>query len=362
MAEIEQPIIIKKITIDGGGAHGGAWKVAYADFVTAMMAFFLLLWLLSSVPQDTKSGLAEFFTPTVGIKDSKGIGFQGGASPTDSGTRKSELTPVGIISGSPMTGQASQDPSKPAPVDAKEEGELFVSGAKDIKKAMEDDPSMRALRDNIVVEQSPEGLKIEITDSDKFQMFFPGKEDLSEYGRRVLKKMLPIIERMPNHISITGHTDASPFSGGAQYGNWELSTGRATAARRYLLSEGMYPERVGKVVGRASQELLIENDPKNPRNRRLTVILLRGSYVTTPIEQDAAPRELLKTPRAKLPKTKEAEKPVEKINEKTILKDAQKDKTLKDVPAVEEKKGSMLSAPNIKGLTAEEKPASASKK
>ncbi len=297
MAEVEKPIIIKKITIEEGGHHGGAWKVAYADFVTAMMAFFLLLWILSTSSQATKEGLADFFTPTVGIKDSEGIGFKGGISPSEEGTRKSDKSPPGIVAGAPPTGVNVDSEEKKAIIDGEEESNLFEKGAADVKRAFEDDPNMRDLRDNIVVEQSPEGLKIDVTDSDKYQMFEPGGAVLTQHGRTVLKKMLLTIERMPNYISITGHTDATPFSGGGNKSNWELSTDRALAARQYLLSQGMTTDRVGKIVGRAAQELLVPEDPKSPRNRRLTIILLRGAFMTIPLGQQPATRSLLSVPK-----------------------------------------------------------------
>jgi chemotaxis protein MotB len=295
MAEVEQTIIIKKIKKGGDGHHGGAWKVAYADFVTAMMAFFLLLWLLSATSESTKEGIAEYFTPTIGLVDAMGIGFRGGTRPTENGRDKDELTPPGITIGRPQQGPVPETP-KEALIEADKEAKLFEKAEEAIKKAFEEDPNLRELRDQIIVEQTPEGLKIDIIDDDKKEMFMPGTAALNDYGMRILRSLLKVIEQMPNMISITGHTDATPFARKDGYTNWELSSDRANSARRYLLSQGMNKERTGKIVGRADQELLTPQDPTSARNRRITIILLRGSHLAMPMDLLPAPRSLLSVP------------------------------------------------------------------
>ena len=295
MAEVEQTIIIKKIKKGGDGHHGGAWKVAYADFVTAMMAFFLLLWLLSATSESTKEGIAEYFTPTIGLVDAMGIGFRGGERPTEDGRDKDELTPPGITIGRPQQGPVADNP-KEALIEADKEAKLFEKAEEAIKKAFEEDPNLRELRDQIIVEQTPEGLKIDIIDDDKKEMFQPGTATLNDYGQRILRSLLKVIEQMPNMISITGHTDATPFARKDGYTNWELSSDRANAARRYLLSQGMNKDRTGKIVGRADQELLTPLDPTSARNRRITIILLRGSHLAMPMDLLPAPRPLLSVP------------------------------------------------------------------
>ncbi len=295
MAELEQTIIIKRIKKGGDGHHGGAWKVAYADFVTAMMAFFLLLWLLSATSKETKEGIADYFTPTIGLKDAMGIGFEGGEKPTEEGKDKDNETPLGIIAGSPKQGPVPENP-KETLMESDAEGKLFEKAEEAIKKAFEEDPTLRELRDNIIVEQTPEGLKIDIVDDGRKEMFQPGTAVLNEYGQRILRSLNKVIEQMPNYISITGHTDAVPFARADGYSNWELSSDRALAARRYLLSQGMNKERTSKVVGRAEQELLTPEDPTSPRNRRITIILLRGSHLAMPMDLQPAPRSLLSVP------------------------------------------------------------------
>jgi len=289
--------IIKKVKKGGGhGHHGGAWKVAYADFVTAMMAFFLLLWLLSSAPKKTLDGIAEYFTPTVGIKDSVGIGIEGKGKGTNPST-----TP-GVVIGQNPAGQAPDSPEKVAPVDASEDGQMFDQGKNELNKAFESDPNLREFADNILVEQSPEGLKIEIMDSDKYPLYERGNNNLTVFGQKILAKMESVIVKMPNYISITGHTDAGSETGGrADYTPWELSTDRAHAARRYLLKVGMEPSRTKKIVGMADTELLDPNDPRSPKNRRITIILLRDSHMNMSPQFLPSDRDILSVKPAEAP-------------------------------------------------------------
>ncbi len=293
-----RPIIIKKVKKGGGhGHHGGAWKVAYADFVTAMMAFFLLLWLLSSASEEQLEGLAEFFTPTIGIKDSVGIGVEGGIASIEDGNQKNELTAPGVVIGQVPQGPIPDVPEKQAQKEGMEDAYLFEKAEEAMKRAFESDPNLRDLSDNVIVEQTPEGMKIDIVDSDKNPMFDPGRASITQFGRRVLEGMLDIIEKMPNFISISGHTDATPLSrGGRNYGNWELSADRANAARRYLLSKGMDPERTKKVQGMAATDLLFPDEPSSAKNRRITIILLRGSRMELREEYLPATRDLLSVP------------------------------------------------------------------
>lgn len=295
----EASIIIKKIKKGGhGGHHGGAWKVAYADFVTAMMAFFLLLWLLQATAQSQKEGIAEYFTPTIGVRDAAGIGFKGGKTSYDEGRKVAEKSPPGIIVGRMPQGPTAQKQEKQAPVESDSDAYLFEKAQKDIKQAMEEDPNFRDFKDNVIVEQTPEGLKIEIIDDDKMPMFEQGGTQLTQAGEKILRKMADVIKAMPNRISLTGHTEATNYiDDSATYSNWELTADRANSARRFLMTTNMEPTRVAKVVGRADQELL---DPKNPtasRNRRITIILLRNAYLKSMDEQTAAPQDMLTVPK-----------------------------------------------------------------
>lgn len=296
MADVAPTIVIKKIKKGGHGHHGGAWKVAYADFVTAMMAFFLLLWLLASTSEGQKKGIADYFTPTVGLKDEMGIGFEGGISPLEEGTNKSELMPPGLI-----PGQVEQGPTPEAPkesmIESDNEGKLFEKAEQEMRQAMESDPNLREFTENIRMEQTPEGLKLEMLDDDKHPMFLPGSVHLSDFGQKILTAMTPLIKKMPNLISITGHTDSSPL-GKLGYTNWELSSDRANTARRFLVGQGLHERRIGKIVGRADMELKLPEIPSSPRNRRIEIILLKGAHMTQVPAMLPAPRSLLTIPRA----------------------------------------------------------------
>jgi len=293
----DSSIIIKKVKKGGHGHHGGAWKVAYADFVTAMMAFFLLLWLLSATSESQKEGIAEYFTPTIGLKDSMGIGFDGGEAPVEDGKSKSELMPPGIVTGQVQPGEIPEEPT-PAMIESEAEANLFEKAEAEMRQAIESDPNLREFTENIIMEQTPEGLKIELRDDDKHPMFEPGSTKLSAFGEKVLAAMAPVIKKMPNHLSLTGHTDSSPFGKRLDYTNWELSADRANSARRFLLNQSLEDVRFAKVVGRAAHELLLPEDPTSPRNRRIEIVLLRGSHLAIQSEYQAAPRSLLSAPRA----------------------------------------------------------------
>ena len=293
----KRPIIIKKIKKSGGGHHGGAWKVAYADFVTAMMAFFLLLWLLSTSSKETLQGLSEYFTPTQGIKDQAGIGFDGGMTPNTEGKSKTNKSIPGIVTGHLPAGVIPDNPDTPSKSESEAEDNLFKSGAKAIEQSVTQDQSMQQYVDNVNVSQTPEGLRIDLMDSDKYGMFEKGTANLTEHGQKILTKIGSLIKKMPNYMSITGHTDASPAEAGrVDYSNWELSSDRAQAARRYLLKVGIEPERPKRVVGMADRELLTPDEPRGPKNRRITVLMMRGSHILVP--DAVVPQRLDMTPAA----------------------------------------------------------------
>lgn len=279
----KRPIIIKKIKKGGHGHHGGAWKVAYADFVTAMMAFFLLLWLLSSASKETLQGLSEYFTPTQGIKDQAGIGFDGGMTPNETGISKSNMSNPAITSGHTPSGVVPDDPDSQSKEESDAEDNLFKAGATAIEQAVSQDSALHQYADNISVSQTPEGLRIDVTDSDKYAMFERGGAALTEHGRLVLSRMAGLIKKMPNYMSITGHTDASPAETGSKdYTNWELSADRAQTARRFLLNSGIEAERPKRVTGMADKELFVPSEPRGPKNRRISIVMLRGSHILIP--------------------------------------------------------------------------------
>ncbi len=301
MADEKPTIIIKKVKKISGGHHGGAWKVAYADFVTAMMAFFLLLWLLASSSDEQLKGISEYFTPTIGLRDSQGIGFEGGMSANSAqGIKKDDSSPVSIMPGQPEGGIVNNDSDADSPVDGDEESQLFAQAETEIAQTIEADPTLSTFSENVQMRQTPEGLKIELRDSDKTAMFEGGSASLSPEGQKVLAALTPIIRKLPNHLSVNGHTDAIAYSGALKnYTNWELSTERALAARRFLEKNELTTERVKRVVGYASEELIMPDNPASAINRRIEIILLRGSHVSLLPQPDSTTRSLLSTPNAR---------------------------------------------------------------
>jgi chemotaxis protein MotB len=299
------PIIIKKIKKGGHGHHGGAWKVAYADFVTAMMAFFLLMWLLNVTTPEQKLGLADYFTPTIGIKDSKGIGFKGGKTPNRKGTSLNNMSAPGLVVGQVQQGPVAKPPTDAKDVDPEQESasaggrkkekegggdegqdsadeEQFRVTEQEIKQAMNDDPDVRQFKNNVQVEQTTEGMKINLIDDPKKEMFVAGGTTLTAAGKKVLDSMANIITKTPNQIVVAGHTDAGGPGTNPAYTHWELSSDRANAARRALVATRVEPERIARVMGMADRELLLPSDPSSARNRRITIILVRGSYFRVP--------------------------------------------------------------------------------
>jgi chemotaxis protein MotB len=280
MAELEQPIIIKKIYKSEDGHHGGAWKVAYADFVTAMMAFFLLLWLLSSASKGQLESIAEYFTPTIGLKDALGIGFEGGTTDSEEGKLKKKSAKPNIVAAAPPEGIKVADPKKKAIIDSPEgEAMIVEKAASAINQAIADNEEVRDLAEHIMMQQKPEGLSIQLMDTDKEPMFVVGSTRLSKTGERILAAIVPVLKDVPNHISVTGHTDGVAFTGRREYSNWELSSDRANAARRHLVKSGLKGEQIGKVQGLADRELLYPDFPKDAKNRRIEIILLKGDHM-----------------------------------------------------------------------------------
>lgn len=287
----QRPIIIKKIKRGGHAHHGGAWKVAYADFVTAMMAFFLLLWLLSSVPQETLKGIADYFTPTIGLKDSMGIGFEGGQGQVDDGQDKENYTNPALINGAPNEGPIAKTPEQERI--EREDAERIRIVEENLKSAVEDNKELQEYKDNINIKQTPEGLLIEIMDDKKNGMFKRGTAILEPYTQTILKKVIEIIRYIPNYISIEGHTDGVP-SNNATYGNWELSADRANSVRKYIDSVGFEDEQIAKMVAKADHELRNVEDVSAPENRRLAIIILRHAVLS--YNKQSAPGVLLSNP------------------------------------------------------------------
>lgn len=385
-------VIIKRVKKSDAGHHGGAWKVAYADFVTAMMAFFLLLWLLNATTNAQKRGIADYFAPTVASKSttSGSGGVLGGKSPTEPGSQVSSTAPAGITTsftppqdfqendddntpgqapnpndqdsnsnGNPNASQATPNPNgqpsgagqanaagqagptnpsssnpflpfnasssaaqtnpyaaPPPPaaeqadantapdqkpelgrtpddktnpaidqgkisdkefqkLKAESEEKQFEKAQFDLQQAIQQVPDLKSLAKNLMIDRTEEGLRIQIVDQEKAAMFDTGSTSMSSQAQKLMALVSQAITKLPNKISITGHTDATPYSGKTDYTNWELSSDRANAARRALISQGFPEARIATVVGKSDTENLIKDNANDPRNRRISIVVLR---------------------------------------------------------------------------------------
>jgi chemotaxis protein MotB len=261
--------------------HGGAWKVAYADFVTAMMAFFLLLWLISTSSEATVQGISEYFTPVSGLDNNRPIGTNN-ASPTmiDQKDPGINLSSPGVAQD--QAGNLAGMPDNPAKSEGDEAEEaLFQRGADAISQMMETDPTMGQYKDNIQVTQTPEGLRIDLKDAGKYPMFVAGSTQLTEHGQTILARLTALVRRMPNYMSFTGYTDGSVLESD-NLQRWEISAGRAQAALKFMTANGLEPERPLKVQGLADTETIASEDPRSGRDRRITLLMLRGSHILIP--------------------------------------------------------------------------------
>jgi len=288
-----KPVVIKKVKkVIGGGHHGGAWKVAYADFVTAMMAFFLLMWLINTTSPEQKRGIADYFAPASVSRSSQGSdGLLGGTAFQEDGARASgsnrklneELSEENerTQTGSAEDGQkSSSEPTEAAIAQAMANRETaeFASAEASLRQAMQDLPDYAELSRNLIIEQTPEGLNIQLVDQEGRAMFQGSSAEPLPRTQRLLEMVSRVIERLPNRISISGHTDsvAPPRSG---YSNWDLSADRANAARRILEKAGVDADRLYQVAGKGDREPLYPDDPDLPANRRISIVLLREAPV-----------------------------------------------------------------------------------
>ncbi len=284
-----QPIVIKRRKKSFDAPHGGAWKVAYADFVTAMMAFFLLLWLLNVTIEENKQGISNFFEPeTSEEKDQIGTGsaLKGLAMVAEGALRSAGAPPsvtvpistTGSIKGGDEAQIVKKDAEALAIAHAKrieEEMERFAETESELRQAIQELPELRDVQDSLVIDRTPEGLRIQILDQADFALFEKGKAILNDDGRRMLAMVANIITKLPNKVAVTGHTDATPFHRNDNYGNWELSADRANAARSALIEYGLDADKIARVEGKADREPLYPDEPRSPRNRRISITLLR---------------------------------------------------------------------------------------
>jgi chemotaxis protein MotB len=290
MALGDQPIIIKKVRKGGHeGHHGGAWKVAYADFVTAMMAFFLLMWLINTTSPEQKRGIADYFAPAAVSETTSGSGgILGGTSLTNAGSKAAgsrdmiqNLAPEAPQNVTEAGQSQNQAAAQPLTAQEKAEEAEFSSAAQSLRQAMQDMPELAELSKQIIVDQTPEGLRIQLVDQEGRSMFNEGSAVPNDRAKMLLKAVARVISRLPNRISISGHTSAT--AGGARpASDWALSSQRAEASRQILQGAGVDPDRIYQVAGKAGSDPLYPDDPMLPGNRRIAIVLLREKPVLPP--------------------------------------------------------------------------------
>ncbi len=277
--ESQRPIIVKRVKKGGHGHHGGAWKIAYADFVTAMMAFFLLMWLLGSVSQGTLQGISEYFKTPLKVALSGGQGA-------------GDATAVIKGGGTDLTRQAGQvKRSNRSPEDVAAEKKRLKALHDKISADLRTSNVLKFYKDQLRLEMTPDGLKIQLLDEKNRPMFASGSAALLPHTREILRELGYELNAVPNLLSVSGHTDAAPFSGGQQgYSNWELSADRANAARRELILGSMDPSKILRVVGLASANPLNRQNHFSPENRRIEIVILNRDAVDR-IRSDGASAE-----------------------------------------------------------------------
>lgn len=288
-------VIVKRVKKSSGGHHGGAWKVAYADFVTAMMAFFLVMWIIGVGTRQQKAAISEYFrnpsakpgTATIAPPSRDGPGGAsdamiklGGAMDLSHGPGKDRHNgPAGTMNKNAIEKAAREEDRK-----------RLEALKEELHAAIEKSQALAPFKDQLLLDITPEGLRIQIVDKQNRPMFDLGRAHLKDYTRIILTDLAGFINKVPNHISITGHTDDAPYSSDNGYSNWELSSDRANAARRALLAGGLQNDKVVRVVGLAASVPLDKQNPADPINRRISIIVM-----TKQAERAALSRDVVNT-------------------------------------------------------------------
>ena len=299
----ERPlIIIKKKKGGGHGHHGGAWKVAYADFVTAMMAFFMVMWLVATVSKDQRAAIFDYFKnpsmePGKSSKPAPGQMGPGGASTspinlhgaldairpaiTTQKDMNRTTTPVMKRNDASQDGSAkiktpdhTLNPEDIAAAAKEAEHKQLEALMMELKQAVDKSQALEPFKDQLLLDITPEGVRIQIVDAQNRPMFDVGSAHLRDYTTAILRELAPYIDSVPNRISLTGHTDIRPYPSNNGYTNWELSADRANAARRALVAGGLPDQKISRVVGLSSSVLFDKTQPQNPINRRISIVVM----------------------------------------------------------------------------------------
>ena len=291
MSDDVRPIVIKRIKKVAGGHHGGAWKLAYADFVTAMMAFFLLMWLLGSTANGDLKGIADFFQNPLKVAMSGGSGA-GDATSILKGGGKDLTSSAGQVKNGEVEAKKKGVTIREAQAEQRKAFEQLekatLNGLKqNIEKLIEGNSILRQFKNQMLIEVTPEGLRIQIIDEKNRPMFDTSSAELKPYSKVILREIGRALNAVPNKVSFAGHTDAAQFGGGEKgFSNWELSANRANASRREMIAGGMDENKVLRVVGLSSTVLFDKNDPLSSANRRINIVVLNKRTEEAILQED----------------------------------------------------------------------------
>jgi len=271
-----QPIIIKKVKKGGHGAHGGAWKIAYADFVTAMMAFFLLMWLLGSTSEGDKKGLQDYFQSPLKVALMGGGSGSGDSSSLVKGGGQDISRTAGQVKRGDIEAERKTYQLQALKANQAQAEKQRLEGLRErVKEVVSASPQLAAFKSQIRLDMTRDGLRIQIVDEQNRPMFDSGLDQVKPYMRDILRAIGSVLTEVPNKLTLEGHTDALPFSGGqGGYSNWELSSDRANASRRELIAGGLKDDRVLRVQGLSASIPFDKRDPRNPVNRRISIIVM----------------------------------------------------------------------------------------
>ena len=299
MSTEKHRVVVRRVAAHAGGGHGGGWKIAYADFMTAMMAFFLVMWLLSNASPKQREGIAEHFRMPLKVAISGG---------------EKSSTSISVVPGGGMDPSTRID-GEVQRADAEDDADAdrLASMKERLDKLIENSPVFRQFRSQILIDITTEGLRLQIVDNENRPMFDLASAQVVPHMRAILRELGPTLNELPNKLTLSGHTDAFVYSNGDRsYGNWELSADRANASRRELVMGGMAENKVLRVVGLADSMHLDRSHPRNPINRRISIILLNhrtqqqienensgggaGAGAVLPASSKASPPPLLSAP------------------------------------------------------------------
>jgi len=287
------PIIVRRVKRRGHGHHGGAWKVAYADFVTAMMAFFLVMWLIGAGTRQQRAAISEYFkNPSM----TQGTATMAPSGQTGPGGASNSMIKLGGALDLPhgpghdkQNAAAKVDPKDIEKEARKQERARLEELMQQLQAAIQSSQALEPFKDQLLLDITPEGLRIQIVDKQNRPMFDLGSAQLRPYTTTILQELSGFINRVPNRISISGHTDDAPYSSDHHYGNWELSADRANAARRALLTGGMTEDKIARVVGLAASVPFDRANPGDPINRRISIIVMNKQAEAASLSQEAGP-------------------------------------------------------------------------